>query len=369
MNIRFKPTTALLCLATLLAQATAAHAAALPIVTNGFATLYATVTDPVGLCFAPDGTLYTGRDRAGSGGLNSDPVVINRIAPGGSPVTDFGNTATRDPDAVVFDEAGIVSGIPGSVIVGGVDTGVNGRLSRIAPDGTVTSLFGPSSLIENPVKFVFTAPGRLLFTDYNNLNVMQMTNATPRLFFNTPDIPYSIAVDGLGRLLVSSATAAQVRLYSASGVLVSNLFVAAKARSPLARGPGGLWGTNMFYVSTTGNLRSVSPAGEVAEYGTGFEPFEDMEFGPDGSLYLSDLDSDAVVRVSFQPTLYIASLPGAVRLTWTTNAVGFLLETNPSVLMASGWGVLTSNYNVVATNFVITNVANDPIKFYRLHKP
>lgn len=359
----------LLFIAVMLGFNTCLQAVTLPSITNGFATLYATPTDPQGISFAPDGTLYTGRDKAGSGGLNSEAVVINRIAPGGSPVTDFGNTQIRDPDAVVFDAAGIVSGIPGSVIVGGVDTGVNGQLSRIAPDGTVTTLFGPNSLIENPVKFVFVTPGRLLFTDYNNINVMEMTNATPHLLFNMPDAPYSIAVDGLGRLLVSSGTASQVRLYSAAGVLVSNVFVTAKARSPLARGPGGLWGTNMFYVSTTGTLRSVSPVGVVTEYGTGFDPFEDMEFGPDGSLYLSDFDSDAVVRVSFQPTLHIAPLPGAVRLTWTTNAVGFLLETNSSVTQPAGWGVFASNYDVLATNFVVTNITSEPAKFFRLNKP
>ena len=142
----------------------------------------------------------------------------------------------------MFDAAGIVSGIPGSVIVGGVDTGVNGQLSRIAPDGTVTTLFGPGTVVENPVQFLFTAPGRLLFTDYNNLTVMAMTNATPHLFFNSPDAPYSLALDGLGQLLVSSGTAQQVRLYTAAGVLVSKVFVTAKVRSPLARGPGGAWG-------------------------------------------------------------------------------------------------------------------------------
>ena len=369
MNICFKPLAALLCFAALLSQPRDSSALTLPVVTNAFVTLYATVTDPEGLTFAPDGTLFTGRDKSGSGGLNSDAVVIYRIGPGGSPVTDFGNTAIRDPDAVVYDAAGIVSGIPGSIIVGGIDTGVNGQLSRIAPDGTVTSLFGPSPLIENPVKFVFTAPGRLLFTDFNNLNVMEMTDATPRLFITSPDAPFSIAIDGLDRVLVSSGSASQVRLYSASGVLVSNLFVAAKARSPLARGPGGLWGTNVFYVSTTGNLRSISPSGLVAEYGTGFDPFEDMVFGPDGALYLSDFNSDAVVRVSYQPTLNIAPLPGAVQLSWTTNASGFLLETNRSVALPSGWGVLASNYSILTTNYVVTNVTSGSAQFFRLHKP
>jgi hypothetical protein len=227
-------------------------------------------------------------------------------------------------------------------------------------------------VIENPTKFIFTTPGRLLFTDYNNLNVMAMTNAVPQLFFGTPDAPFSLALDGLGRVLVSVAAAPQVRLYSATGVLLSNVFVTARARSPLARGPGGAWGTNVYFVATNGNLASVSPDGAVTEHGTGFEPFDDMEFGPDGALYLSDLESDVVLRVSppdCRPALNIAALPGAARLTWPTNATGYLLETNSLLTLPAGWGVLTSNYSVIETNYAVTNAIGGATRFYRLHKP
>ena len=270
---------------------------ALPVVPGMEVGVYANVTDPQTLSFAPDGTLYTGRDNSGSGGTSADAVKVNRVGPCGSPVTEFGNVTIRDPDAVVFDAAGIVSGLPGSVIVGGLVAGVNGQISRIAPDGTVTNFFGPSSTVQNVVKFTFANPARLLYTDNATAAVMVMTNATPQFFFATPS-PYSLALDGLGRVLVSSLATQQVRLYSAAGVLVSNVFVTAQPRSPLARGPGGAWGTNVYFVATNGNLRSVSPTGVVTEHGTGFAPFEDMEFGPDGALYLSDLETDCVLRVT-----------------------------------------------------------------------
>jgi hypothetical protein len=67
--------------------------------------------------------------------------------------------------------------------------------------------------------------------------------------------------------------------------------------------------------------------------------------------------------------LFIAALPGAVRLTWTTNATGYLLETNSALTLAANWGVLTSNYSVLNTNYAVTNAVGDATRFYRLHKP
>lgn len=70
-----------------------------------------------------------------------------------------------------------------------------------------------------------------------------------------------------------------------------------------------------------------------------------------------------------RPELNIAPLPGAVRLTWTTNAVGYLLETNSALTLPAGWGVLTSNFSVLNTNFAVTNSVAGAVRFYRLHKP
>ncbi|NOS70576.1 MAG: LamG domain-containing protein [Verrucomicrobia bacterium] len=69
------------------------------------------------------------------------------------------------------------------------------------------------------------------------------------------------------------------------------------------------------------------------------------------------------------PTLNIAPLPGAVRLTWTTNATGYLLETNSVLTLPAGWGVLASNYSILSTNFAVTNAIGGATRFYRLHKP
>lgn len=78
---------------------------------------------------------------------------------------------------------------------------------------------------------------------------------------------------------------------------------------------------------------------------------------------------EIVVNPIPPPRLNIVSLPpDAVRLTWTTNSFGYLLETNRSVALSNGWGVLTTNYSVIGTNYAVTNAVNDTTRFYRLRK-
>ncbi len=74
-------------------------------------------------------------------------------------------------------------------------------------------------------------------------------------------------------------------------------------------------------------------------------------------------------RCDTRPILNIAALPGAVRLTWPTNATGYLLETNSSLALPAGWGVLTSNYGILNTNYAVTNAVGGATRFYRLSKP
>lgn len=53
--------------------------------------------------------------------------------------------------------------------------------------------------------------------------------------------------------------------------------------------------------------------------------------------------------------LALAPSPGAVQLSWTTNAIGYLLETNATLTLPAGRSVLTSNYSILSTNYVVTN--------------
>lgn len=286
-----------------------------PTVPNATTTIYARVTDPARLSFSPDGTLFVGRDNSGSGGGYTDAVKIHRIGPGGSPVEEYGNTAITDPDAVAYDADGSASGIPGAVIVAGRQlTGLQGKIVAIRPDQTITTLYGPTSSSFNPNVFAFDLNGRLLFTEDEDGRVSMLVNGVPSLLFNAVGALH-LAVDTQGRLVLGQYTSPILRLYDAAGGLLTNAFARVAADSPLARGPGGFWGTGIFCVNTNGDLLSLDLNGAATQWGTGFGAPWDLKFGPDGALYVSEFNSDLIWRIAppnclAQPAGLVSWWPG-----------------------------------------------------------
>jgi hypothetical protein len=243
-------------------------ALAQPVVPGAETEVYARVTDPVRLAFAPDGTLFVGRDNTGSGGDLTDAVKIHRVSPGGTPVEEYGAAAITGPEGVAYDATGAISGRPGSVIVGGQQLNSRfGKIVSIQPDGSLLTLFGPTTYTFNPNWFVFDEDGRLLVTDNEGGKVWLMTNATPQVLFNLPGA-LAIAVDAWNRILVGVEGNPALRLYSSAGVLLAHPFASAGANSPLARGPGGFWGTGVFCVNTDGDLLSLDVEGAATRFGT-----------------------------------------------------------------------------------------------------
>ena len=363
----------LLAFATALALPGSAEAQ--PLVRDVATSTYAVVADPVRLAFAPDGTLYVGRDASDSVGGAGDAVKIHRVAPGGSPVTEVGNLAIPDPDALIVDVAGLVSGTPGAVIVGGVSSNplAQGTIWQIAPDGrnAVTPLFGPSTSFWNPTHFIFDSSGRLLFTDYEGGKIWVMTNGTPTILISGLSQPLGIAVDSQDRVLVNASTESQVRLYSATGVLITNSFVPAAMRTPLAFGPGGFWDTGVFYVSTNGDLMTASLGGQATRVGIGFGGLDDLVFGPDGALYASHLGNDLIWQITpGTPLLSIfLTATNTVAVSWPSPPTGWNLQQNTNGLSSLNWSEVTDTIQDDGTNRTL--IVNPPVGgcLYRLQKP
>ncbi len=330
-----------------------AGALAQPSVPGATTSIYATVTDPFGISFGADGALYLGRDNSGSGGGNPDAVKIHRVGPGGSPVTEFGNAAIPDPDVVVVDRSGLVSGLAGAVLVGGQTSPGVGQVSRIAPDGTVSVLFGPASEYWNPSGLAFDSLGRLLFADAAGGRVYRSDGSTPVLLFNLADA-YSIAADAGDRIVVSPAnTPGRLMLYTASGTLSNASFANVRLATPMALGPGGFWTTDLYAITESGGLIRIAIDGMPTTMGSGFSAIEGLVFGPDGALYASDFNGDRVWRIA-----PVKAPPGLSGL-WA--AEGHFLDSIGTNHGVSGGGVtFTNGRSGLAFRFV--NSANSTIQ-------
>ena len=132
----------------LLMKADPGQSVTLPSISRGFnVEVYSDVNEPMKLSFGADGALYAGRQ----GGNDR----IHRIAPGGGSGSEL-----VDPDAVLVDTAGLISGVPNSVLVGGSGA-EEGVLAAIFPDQTATVIFNSGFNDVDDMKF--DRAGRLIF--------------------------------------------------------------------------------------------------------------------------------------------------------------------------------------------------------------
>lgn len=289
----------------------------LPTVAGAITTVYANVTDPICLDITDTGMIYVGRDNSGSGGGSGDAVKIHRIGIGGTPVEELGS-AIQDPDTVIVDRTGAVSGTPGALLVGGEP----GRITKVLNNGTTTLLLN-NPVIGNPNGFTFDLDGRLLFTRYDtgggaaSAGVSAVVGNTPSFLFSLPGAA-DIAVDALNRMVISSTYVTNLLLYSADGTLLTNNFAPAALNAPLAFSRGGFWGSNIYTVGTTGQLMRMDLAGNATKVGDGFSNTISMRFGADEALYLSDFVNDRILKIVPDDRTFLTIRVSPVEVCWNT---------------------------------------------------
>ncbi len=281
---------------------------------------YATLNGPVEMTFDPTGVMYVGRDLVPSGQGNwADPTYIHQVGIGGTPVVEYGAVAIEDPDAVLYDTTGSISGVPGSVLVaGGSATSPGGRLWAIHPDQSVHLLYGPDLAMGNPNALAFDNNGRLLIGDDDG-QVYEYVGGTPNLLFAAPDLGGGIAIDPSNRIFNANIDGV-IRLYDSDGTLLDGAFytgLGTNRAAPIAIGPGGIWGNDLYTVHTqTGELLRIDMFGNATVIGTGFGDADritaDIAFGPDGAMYVSFLDEDRIIRVIPEPSALALLLLGGL---------------------------------------------------------
>ena len=307
-----------------------------PVVPGYRVERYASVSDPVMLSFGEQSALYVGRDLSGGGGGALDSARIHRIGAGGVLTSEFGD-AVPDPDAVLYDADGHVSGVTGSVITGGV-TGGQGVLNMIRPDGTVATLFGPTTAFENPNDMALASDGALLFTDTNARDVKRLVNGVVTTHFRLPQRTYSIAVDAASGNVFTSTEDGVVSVHAAAGDLLHGAFASGLGYAPALAlepsnsifrdpppGGGGTHGAGdrddsdgevgggggggvdqaldvALITLAAGELRRYTGVQDYELLGSGFDHAWDIAFGADGALYVSDFAGDQVLRIVPEPS-------------------------------------------------------------------
>jgi uncharacterized repeat protein (TIGR01451 family) len=69
------------------------------------------------------------------------------------------------------------------------------------------------------------------------------------------------------------------------------------------------------------------------------------------------------------PILHITLLSSKVVLSWSTNAVGFALESETAIAVPSAWTAVTNVPVIIGNQYFVTNTATGDSKFYRLAIP
>lgn len=260
----------------------------LPTLAGFDVSVYSQISDPAfvpwELTFGPSGTLFVGNDN------NDSPVHISRIPPGGGPGGPYGDSLIADPDAVLFDRYGSISGVPGTVLIG---TGQ--AIWAIAPDQSTRQLFGSGGNLNN---MQFDGRGRLIAASYLETQVLVSTGGPPKTLFLNPVHIQDFAVDAQNRIYTLGGDGT-IRLFDENGVLLNDHFATGiSGFASLMCGQGGVWGRDLYVLPATGGqLLRFDSQGQRTVVANGLHAAT-FAFGPDESLYLAEAANMRILRIA-----------------------------------------------------------------------
>jgi len=77
----------------------------------------------------------------------------------------------------------------------------------------------------------------------------------------------------------------------------------------------------------------------------------------------------AAIQQPSAPTLFLTQTANKAILSWTTNATGFLLESNVNLALPANWTTVLPSPTIVGNQNFVTNSISAGNRFYRLHHP
>jgi hypothetical protein len=183
-------------------------------------------------------------------------------------------------------------------------------LRAIHPDQTTTTLFHLGSGLVNPNALKFDSTGRVVIGD-NLGEIAFSTGGNPTVLFDLGGRGGGFALDGDDNIFTDGPDGV-IRIHAADGTLLNNNFYTDPNDGPggfqLEFGPGNaIWGDDLYAISRdSGELIRFDDTGIPTVIGTGFggpggPSVGDLEFGPDGALYVSLFSEDEVIRIVPEP--------------------------------------------------------------------
>jgi hypothetical protein len=210
-----------------------------------------------------------------------------------------------DPDIVVFDALGHVSGDIGAVLVLGVASGEAGQITAVFPDESVRRIFGPSGAYYNVSQAVLSDEGVLFLADRGPSSlttgrVLRTAGEEPRVIASLSPSPIGIASRADRRLFIVQSNGVLSVFDDEGGVIVPGLSDGLSRFTLLAFSKGdAAFGQDLYAVGDDAILWRIAPDdGSKHRVGRVGTATTDISFGPDGAMYLSDLRGDLVWRVT-----------------------------------------------------------------------
>jgi len=276
--------------------------------TGKIVEFYADCIDPLSLSFNnANGDLFVGRDNTGSGGGGGDDLKIHRVAYNSGIGIEYGDSPIHDPDGVLFDTNGTITGLAGSVMVFNGGPGPQGRIDVIRPNQTVFNLVTDVAL-GNPAAHVFEPGGNsLITTDQENGFVNRVTagGVVTTIATLSNGSAFGATIDPTNGDIYVNGTDGIVRKFNSAGTLQNPNFL-----SGLNFNAHMFWGSGMFgnqmIIKNGGTIMTVDGSGNTTVVGTGWDSIGAMTIGADGYLYVSEFNNDRIMRVVPEPATMIA---------------------------------------------------------------